>query len=81
MDNATKPQTYNSISEIRERKEAILAKMRKDNADIGKKWKSLFQKSPERKKGITVASVISTGTGLIDGFLFVWKIYRKFKKR
>ena len=54
MDNATKPQTYNSISEIRERKEAILAEMRKDNADIGKKWKSLFQKSPERKKGITV---------------------------
>lgn len=34
-----------------------------------------------KKKGLTVASVISTGTGLIDGFLFVWKIYRKFKKR
>lgn len=81
MSNTVNPQTYNSISEIRKRKEAILAQMRKDNTEIGKKWKSLFQKSPQRKKGVTVASVISTGTGLIDGFLFVWKIYRKFKRR
>lgn len=81
MNNAIKPQRYNSISEIRERKEAVLAEMKKDNNDISKKWKSLFQKSQQKKKGITMASVISTGTGLIDGFLFVWKIYRKFKKR
>lgn len=81
MNNATQPQRYNSINEIRERKEAVLAEMRKDNNEIGKRWKSLFQKSQHKKKGLTVASVISTGTGLIDGFLFVWKIYRKFKKR
>lgn len=81
MNNAIKPQRYNSISEIREHKEAVLAEMKKDNNDISKKWKSLFQKSQQKKKGITMASVISTGTGLIDGFLFVWKIYRKFKKR
>lgn len=80
MDNATKPQTYNSISEIRERKEAYSAEMRKDNADIGKKWKSLFQKSTERKAGI-IKACNKHRTGLIDGFLFVWKIYRKFKKR
>ena len=81
MYNATQPQKYNSINEIRERKEAVLAEMRKDNNEIGKRWRSLFQKSQQKKKGLTVASVISTGTGLIDGFLFVWKIYRKFKKR
>ncbi|CCY83172.1 putative uncharacterized protein [Prevotella sp. CAG:1185] len=81
MNNATQPQKYNSINEIRERKEAVLAEMRKDNNEIGKRWRSLFQKSQQKKKGLTVASVISTGTGLIDGFLFVWKIYRKFKKR
>lgn len=81
MNNGIKSPTYNTISEIRERKEAILSEMRKDNSLIGEKWKSLFIKSPEKKRGITVASMISTGTGLIDGFLFVWKIYRKFKKR
>lgn len=81
MNNATQPQKYNSINEIRERKEAVLAEMRKGNNEIGKRWRSLFQKSQQKKKGLTVASVISTGTGLIDGFLFVWKIYRKFKKR
>ncbi len=81
MNNATQPQKYNSINEIRERKEAVLAEMRKDNNEIGKRWRSLFQKSQQKKKGLTVASVINTGTGLIDGFLFVWKIYRKFKKR
>lgn len=81
MNNATQPQKYNSINEIRERKEAVLAEMRKDNNEIGKRWRSLFQKSQQKKKGLTVASVISTGTGLIDGFLFVWKIYRKLKKR
>lgn len=50
MDNATKPQTYNSISEIRERKEAILAEMRKDNADIGKNGK-LVSEITRKKEG------------------------------
>ena len=51
MDNATKPQTYNSISEIRERKEAILAEMRKDNADIGKKMEKLVSEITRKKEG------------------------------
>lgn len=50
MDNATKPQTYNSISEIRERKEAILAEMRKDNADIGKNGKACFRNHQKERR-------------------------------
>lgn len=50
MNNATQPQKYNSINEIRERKEAVLAEMRKDNNEIGKRWRSLFQKSQQKRK-------------------------------
>ena len=33
-----------------------------------------------RQKGFTLSSVLSSSVGIIDGALFAWKIYRKFKR-
>lgn len=80
MNNIEKPVTYNTIHEIRQRKDILLSEMEKDNENINKLWKSMFHNPEPRKKGLTLSSVMNTGTGLLDGFLFVWKLYRKFKR-
>lgn len=38
---------------------------------------------PEKKsakKGFKLSSLLSSSVGIIDGALFAWKIYRKFKR-
>lgn len=75
MDN------YNTLHEIRLRKELILSEIRRDNQQINVLWKELFRKPEQnRKKGFTMASLMTTGAGLADGFMLAWKLYRKFKK-
>ena len=75
MDN------YNTLHEIRLRKELILSEIRRDNQQINVLWKELFRKPEQnRKKGFTMASLMITGAGLADGFMLAWKLYRKFKK-
>ena len=76
-----KMENYNTLHEIRLRKELILSEIRRDNQQIGILWKELFKKPAPKKKGLTLASVMSTGAGLADGFMLVWKLYRKYKRK
>ena len=75
-----KNETYNTLQEIRLRKEVILSEIKRDNQQINILWKDLFRKPEPRKKGLTLASLMSTGAGLADGFMLAWKLYRKFKR-
>ena len=76
-----KMENYNTLHEIRLRKELILSEIRRDNQQINVLWKELFRKPEQnRKKGFTMASLMTTGAGLADGFILAWKLYRKFKK-
>lgn len=75
-----KTETYNTLHEIRLRKEALLAEIRMDNQRINILWKDLFRKPEPKKKGFTLASLMTTGAGVADGFMLAWKLYRKFKK-
>lgn len=75
-----KNESYNTLHEIRLRKETILSEIRNDNQQISILWKDLFRKPEPKKKGLTLATVMNTGAGLIDGFMLAWKLYRKFKK-
>lgn len=76
-----KMENYNTLHEIRLRKELILSEIRRDNQQINVLWKELFRKPEQnRKKGFTMASLMTTGAGLVDGFMLAWKLYRKFKK-
>lgn len=81
MKNAQEnPTGYNTLHEIRQRKEAVLAEIRKDNKQMNKLWNGLFHDKSPRKKGFTWSSAVNTGAGFVDGFLLIWKLYRKFKK-
>lgn len=78
MEN--KRNTFNSMREISQQREKVLAEIRKEGEEIGLLWKDLFRREEPKKRGITIASILSTGTGILDGALFAWKLYRKFKR-
>lgn len=72
---------YSSLEELQRGKEQILDKIRKDSAEIGTKWHSMFYSNTmSNKKGVNMSTLINTGAGLFDGFMLAWKLYKKFKK-
>ena len=83
-DNNSCPQ-YNSLNDIRLRKEALRKSIEADEKKIKTLWNSLFTKpdafSKEASRGRRIASMISVGTGAFDGALLAWKLYRKFKRK
>lgn len=76
--------SYQSIEEIRLRKAALQKEIEADSAKIDEKWHSLFKKPEALSKSATpsqrISGIISSGTGVLDGILLVWKLYRKFKR-
>lgn len=75
---------FNSLHDIRKRKEALLADIKEDDHKIKELWKSLFKKPDALSRNASpskrIASVITNSMGLIDGIILGWKLYRKFKK-
>lgn len=74
---------YTTLRSIEERKAQLLKEIRKDNNQINKLRKQLFAKPTalaNRKSKMNVQSLMSTGAGVFDGLLLIWKLYRKFKK-
>lgn len=76
--------SYQSIEEIRLRKAALQKEIEADRAKIDEKWHSLFKKPEALSKSATpsqrISGIISSGAGVLDGILLVWKLYRKFKR-
>lgn len=76
--------SYQSIEEIRLRKAALQKEIEADSAKIDEKWHSLFKKPEALSKSATpsqrISDIISSGAGVLDGILLVWKLYRKFKR-
>lgn len=83
-DNNSCPQ-YNSLNDIRLRKEALRKSIEADDKKIKTLWNSLFTKPDAFKKDASrskrLQSMMSIGMGAFDGALLAWKLYRKFKKR
>lgn len=75
-----KTNAYNTLQEIRLRKQVLLSEIKRNNQQINILWKNMFRKPEPKKKGLTLASLMTTGAGLADGFMLAWKLYRKFKK-
>ncbi len=82
MANSNENRThYKSLDDISLRKAELLGKIRKDQAEMGTLWNEMFKpEKKSRKKGMSLQGIMNTGIGVLDGALFAWKIYRKFKK-
>ena len=76
-----KPETYSTLHEIRLRKETILSEIRMNNQQINILWKDMFRKPEPKKKALSLSSIMTMGTSMADGFLLIWKLYRKYKRK
>lgn len=75
---------YKSLDEIRIRKDQILKSIRKDEEGMRHLWNSMFNKPATLTSKLPskrISGLMNTGTGIFDGVLLAWKLYRKFKKR
>ena len=75
---------YQSLVEIRLRKELLRKDIEADDAKIRTLWKSIFTKPDALSKKASpskrMQSLFSIGAGAFDGALLAWKLYRKFKR-
>ena len=82
MTNHSEITEYNSLNDIRLKKEAIRKEIDADDAKIQTLWNSLFTKpeilsrnaSPSKR----LQSLLQVGAGAFDGALLAWKLYRRF---
>lgn len=75
--------SYGSLNDIRQRKLKLQGDIISNEKRIRQLWQSLFR--PEQQTGYQTPSkrlskFITTGAGLLDGFLLAWKLYRRFIK-
>ena len=72
---------YQSLDDISRRKAELQKRIRQDQKDMGLLWNEMFRpEQKSKKKGFSLQTLLNTGIGVFDGALFVWKIYRKFKR-
>ncbi len=76
---------YNSLSDIRLKKELLRKDIEADDAKIKTLWGTLFTKpdvlSSNASTSKRLNSLLHVGAGALDGALLAWKLYRKFKPR
>ena len=73
---------YNSLRDLKEYKDALNKKLKADEDEIKRLWNDLFKpaKSGPKTPAQRIQSALSLGTGIVDGLILGWKLYRKFKK-
>lgn len=73
---------FKSLNDIRKYKEDLRKMIRCDEKDIAAKWNELFHKEEDvpQNKAQKLTRMLSLGTGVFDGVMLGWKLYRKYKQ-
>lgn len=83
--NTKQQYEYQSLMDIRMRKETIRKDMEEDEVKFNKLWNSLFHKpealSSSASASKRLSSMLSIGMSAMDGTILAWKLYRRFKKK
>ena len=74
-ENSQTQPSYTTLRSIADRKSQLLKEIRKDSDQLTKPT-ALTSK----RKGARLQGLMTTGAGVLDGLILVWKLYRKFKK-
>lgn len=74
-------QNIHSLSDISQQKDRLRESIQKDEEQIAGLWGDLFH--PREEEGLSsptqrIVGMMSLGTGVVDGLLLGWKLYRKF---
>lgn len=73
---------YTSLEAIVERKQQLKTEIAENEKQIKTMWRSLFHEEKPVLKTTSqrLTKILSIGTGVVDGALLGWKLYRKFKR-
>jgi len=78
MNKEQLPTSYQTLDEIRLRKEQLSDAIEKDSAQISGIWNSLFVKREEATKGEYIASLVTHSITAIDAFLLIRKLVKNY---
>ena len=76
------PRQFTSLEEIELYKEEVRKSIQDDEKNISKLWSNLFHKEERHLPKTPVqrlSGMVNIGSGVIDGVILGWKLYRKFK--
>ena len=73
---------FSSLDDIRLYKEELLEQIRQDRDVISTKWNDLFHREERtpQSKAQKIMKMLSMGTGVLDGAMLGWKLYRKYQE-
>lgn len=70
--------TYRTLDDIRQRKEALRRQLDRDSEHISLLWGSIFVKRSESSRGEFISNVIANSALAIDAFLLARKLRRNY---
>lgn len=70
--------TYNTLEEIRLRKDKLQADIQQESQHIGDLWHELFLPAKSQSKGELIANLVSNSVTAIDAFLLVRKLMKSY---
>lgn len=78
-ENSERP--FRSLTDIRDYKAELRKKIKRDEELIAGKWDDLFHREEDvpQNKTQRFARMLSLGTGVFDGMMLGWKLYRKYQ--
>lgn len=75
---------YKTLREIRQRRRQLEREINAETKQMKRLRRQLFSSGTTagRRKGkrFSVSTILTTGSGLLDGALLAFKLYRRFKK-
>ena len=75
--------TFRTLDQLQEKKANLLKDIQADDRKIKSLWSDLFYNNASTQPTTPtkrLASLMSTGAGIVDGILLGWKLYRKFSR-
>lgn len=83
QDNtAQSERKFSSLDDIMVYKEELRERINQDRDAISAKWNELFHKEEPapQNKAQKIMKMLSLGTGVLDGAMLGWKLYRKYQE-
>lgn len=82
VETITNDRHFRTLDDIRQYKEQLHRDITKDEERIATKWNDLFHKNEDEptNKAQRLTRMLSLGTGVFDGVMLGWKLYRKYQQ-
>ncbi len=77
-ENNASPVVYNTLEEIRLRKEQLSNDIDREGDRIAELWDELFHRRDDSSKGEYIASLVTNTITAIDAFLLVRKLMKSY---